>query len=321
MPAAPANPCRAAVVPVIEIGGTHVTAALVDTAAGRVPEATRHHAPLAADAPADALLAAIVGTARAIHPPPGAPWGVAVPGPFDYARGIARFHDVGKFDALHGVDLRRALHDGLGAPADRIRFVNDATAFTVGEWLAGAAREHARVVGITLGTGVGSAFLADGVPVTDGPTVPAHGHVHRLTAGGRPLEETVSRRAILRRYAESTGRPADRVDVRGIAERARAGDELADRVLRDAMTALGEALGPWLAAFRATAVVVGGSITGSWDLIAEPLRTATRRVAPPDIVLCAAQRPGDAALLGAARHATCPRPDRSAPGPSVPGDG
>ena len=41
-------------------------------------------------------------------------------------------------------------------------FVNDAEAFGLGEWRAGAARGRRRAVAITLGTGVGSVFVADG---------------------------------------------------------------------------------------------------------------------------------------------------------------
>ncbi|MET7665045.1 hypothetical protein ABZT45_30325 [Streptomyces sp. NPDC005356] len=43
-------------------------------------------------------------------------------------------------------------------------------------------------------------------------------------------------------------------------------------VLDHAFRALGETLAPWIDRFKATALVGGGSIAASWDLIEVPLR-------------------------------------------------
>ncbi|MGH1552605.1 hypothetical protein ACRAWF_12420 [Streptomyces sp. L7] len=120
-------------------------------------------------------------------------------------------------------------------------------------------------MGITLGTGVGSAFLADSRIRDHGPGVPPEGRMDLTEIDGRPLEDTVSRRAILARY----GDPA--ADVHDIADRARAGEERARRVLHDVFTDLGAVLGPRLLDFGATALVVGGSMARSWDLLAPAL--------------------------------------------------
>ncbi|MFJ4686922.1 ROK family protein [Streptomyces sp. NPDC088789] len=290
-------------IPVLEIGGTHVTAALVTPDASRVTGQTRR--PLDAQGSAATVLGTVLRCARALHVPPGARWGVAIPGPFDYPKGIALFADVGKFDALNGLDLRAALLDGLpGHPADVV-FLNDAHAFLIGEWTAGAARGHRRVVGITLGTGVGSAFLARGRVRTSGPGVPPEGRMDLTEVDGRPLEDTVSRRAIRARYADPDA------DVHHIAERARAGEERARRVLTRAFTALGAELGPRLHAFGASALVVGGSMARSWDLVAPALHTGltawNRPPGPPGTRHTRAVEPavldGHAALIGAARAA------------------
>ncbi|MFE4967620.1 ROK family protein [Streptomyces sp. NPDC056660] len=252
-------------IPVLEIGGTHVTAALVDLREGRVTGRTRK--PLDADGDAEDILGTVRHCADGLSVPPGARWGVAVPGPFDYARGVALFKGVGKFDALYGMDVRTALLDGLRQRPGGVVFLNDAHAFLIGEWSAGTVRGHRRAVGITLGTGVGSAFLADGRICDNGPGVPLEGRMDLTEIDGRPLEDTVSRRAILARY----GDPA--ADVQDIAGRARAGEERARRVLDDVFTALGAVLGPRLLDFGATALVVGGSIARSWDLVAPALST------------------------------------------------
>ena len=304
-------------IPVLEIGGTHVTAALVDLRDGRVTGRTRK--PLDADGDAEDILDVVRCCADELSAPAGARWGVAVPGPFDYARGVALFRGVGKFDALYGTDVRAALLHGLRQRPDDIVFLNDAHAFLTGEWSTGTVRGHRRAVGITLGTGVGSAFLAEGRIRDDGPGVPPEGRMDLTEIDGRPLEDTVSRRAILARY----GDPA--ADVHDIAERAREGEQRARRVLDDVFTGLGAVLGPRLSAFGATALVVGGSMARSWDLVAPALSAGLATGgwthgapgadvdSPPPGVRCPrtmkpAGPAGDAALVGAARAAAVSDP-------------
>jgi glucokinase len=124
---------------------------------------------------------------------------------------------------------------------------------------------------------------------------------------GRPLEESVSRRAILARYAMLTDRvlgPGE--DVRDIAERARGGEAAASAVFGEAFETLGWALGPWLTRFGATVLVVGGAVTNSWDLVSEPLATGLRTADPtlPNrVAVVRGQLGNDAALIGAAQHA------------------
>ena len=183
--------------------------------------------------------------------------------------------------------------------------MNDADAFAVGEWRQGVTAAAARCVGITLGSGVGSSFLDNGIPVTTGPIVPPHGRAHRLKIGSADLEDVVSRRAILSRYLagpDVTNAPG--LDVHDIFDRSRAGDDWATQVLEDAFCALGGALAPWFTRFEATAVAFGGAMTGSWDLILPPLRrgliTAGARL---DIALLPSADTERSALVGAATYA------------------
>jgi glucokinase len=289
------------VIPVLEIGGTHATSALVDPALRFVAADRTRRVDLDASGSAEAIFGTIVSCGRSLGAAAGLTWGVAIPGPFDYERGIGRYEGVAKFDALNGADVRAALVEGLDA--GDVAFVNDADAFLLGEWEAGAARGHQRAVGLTLGTGIGSAFLSDGAIVDHGPDVPPGGRAHLLTIGDRPLEETVSRRAMLARYREraSNALKADAtVDIHDLADRARSGDMLARDIFREAMTALGAAMAPWIARFRASILVVGGSMTRSWDLIEAPLRSPI----DPGVEVVVAARPDEAALIGAARCAT-----------------
>jgi glucokinase len=285
--------------PTLEIGGTHVTAALVCATTWRVVAASGRRQALDPHGTAPEILADVIGCANGLGAAALDRWGVALPGPFDYASGIGLYEGVAKFEALNGVDMRAALLGGLRPPASAVVFINDADAFLLGEWIAGAAAGHRRAVGITLGTGVGSAFLVDGEVVDDDPAVPPQGRVDLLTVAGRRLEETISRRAIVARYTDLAELSVDTLDVRDVAERARGGDPIARQVLDEAFTALGETLAPWLMRFGASILVVGGSITASWDLIARPLHAALLETAPT-LQVARAREPDQAALIGAA---------------------
>jgi glucokinase len=245
-------------VPVLEIGGTHVTAAALDPDTWRWP-APPVRLPLEAHAGAAELLDTIARAAASVPALPATTWGVAMPDPFDYRRGVALFAGVGKFDSLYGVDVGAELSSRLGGP---MHFINDADAFILGEWVHGVASGMHRCTGLTLGTGVGSGWLVDGV-VAD-PGVPAGGRAHHLHVEGVELEEVMSRRAVRRAYAAQSG-DTD-ADVLLISTRARDGDVVAQAVLGAALRGLGAALGPALTAFGAELLVIGGSMAGSWDL-------------------------------------------------------
>lgn len=246
-------------VPILEVGGTHVTTAWASES-GDVEVVDRID--LDNSATAAELITVLVDAGRGLLAPPGAVWGAAVPGPFDYDGGIGDYTGVDKFGALHGVDLGAGLRAGLDASV--VHFINDADAFGVGEWMSGALKGHRRGVAMTLGTGIGSAFIADGLPVVTGDEVPHLGEVHTITLGGVPLEDIVSRGAIREAYRESTG---EWLDVKQIAERAYSVEPAALDVFDTAFAALAEAMIPVLDRFGAEVLVIGGSIAQSRELV------------------------------------------------------
>jgi glucokinase len=280
----------AAVVGALDVGGTHVSAGRVRLSTGVVEPEGRVRLEFEREAP---LLERILDAARSVVTPEMRRFGVAVPGPFDYAAGVSLVSH--KLAGLYGVDLRRELSLALGLAGRAVSFLNDAEAFLLGESWVGAARGHARAIGITLGTGLGSAFLEAERIVRSGPGVPADGALYTQAFRGLPVEQTISRAGLLARYGEDAG------DVEQIAERARAGEHRARLVFEQLGADLAEFLGPAVAAFAPTCLVVGGSIAYGWELL-EPglasLRGPGRR-----LVVARAARIDDAALLGAARCA------------------
>ncbi|MGI8478867.1 MAG: ROK family protein [Gaiellaceae bacterium] len=284
------------VVGALDIGGTHVSGGRVNVASASLETRSRVSERLPAPGRAE-LVGAISRAARSIARPDLRSLGVAVPGPFDYARGISKI--THKLEGLHGIDLRselQAANSALNPTA--IHFLNDAEAFLLGEWWVGAARGHARAVGITLGTGLGAAFSEEGEMVRSGARVPPHGELYGVQFRGAPVEQTISRAALLDGYGT---RLDEEVDVEQIADRARAGERAARRVFADLGTALGQFLTPWLRAFGPTCLVVGGSIARSWDIFEDTLRAELGTI-PLRTVTVAAQLE-DAPILGAAYYA------------------
>ncbi|MBR7835159.1 ROK family protein [Actinospica durhamensis] len=294
-----------AVVSVMDVGGTHVAAANVDLRSGAIPAGQPVRLALDSHAGAEEFVATLVACAAALPTRPGRRWSIAVPGPFDYAHGIAWYEGVGKFDALRGFDLGEALATKL-PDAAAIAFHNDADAFGVGEWWRGAAQGRRRVAGITLGTGIGSCFLQDGRPLREGPGIPPGGRINELHYAGKPLEETVSRQALRQAYAEAVGADPEAADVKEIAQRAREGEEAAVRVFERTYRILGTVLASILGGFAPDILVVGGSIAASWDLIAGPLTAGLHEAESgraQGIAVVPAAHPAQAALLGAAHLA------------------
>lgn len=285
-------------IPVLEVGGTHVTAARVEPDGWQVSAVTR--SALHANGSGEQLLAELARAAAGLQVPAGAAWGIAMPGPFDYAGGIAHYAGVGKFEGLTGTDVRSALYELLPERPASISFINDASAFLIGEWLTGTARGSTRCAAVTLGTGIGSAFLDRGSVVDSGPSVPPQAEVHLLHHAGLPLEDWVSRRALRRAYADRTG--AD-VDVQELAELARSGDEAARTVFIEGLLVLGEVLGPWLERFGIDQLVIGGSISNAWDLIAKPLHTGLSRFSDCRFAIGLAEQPELSPLVGTAYSA------------------
>ncbi|HSY16066.1 MAG TPA: ROK family protein [Jatrophihabitantaceae bacterium] len=282
--------------PVLDVGGTHVAAAMVDVTAWRV---VGRPVRLELDSAGSAaqILRTITRAADSLGVEAGAVWGIAMPDPFDYRAGVARFRGVDKFDALDGLDMRAALTSAFATTPEQLLFVNDADAFLLGEWVAGAATGYCRCTGITLGTGVGSSFIADGRIVDSGPLVPPGGRAHRLLVDGKPLEQLMSRRAIRAAYADATGDAT--ADVREIALRARGGSVKAAEVIGGAADPVGYVLGGWMRSFGTELAVVGGAMTGSWDVFGPPLLSGLRRGGYAGQV-ATARYTGTAPLLGAA---------------------
>jgi glucokinase len=257
-----------------DVGGSHVAAAVCfDGDFHLGPVASAHHESVETSAAFVDLLTRL-GSEAAGGFEAGIAATLAVPGPFDLEAGISRMRH--KLAYLYGVDLRQALAPRFGCALDEVRFLNDANAYFLGEVGAGAARGFSRAIGLTLGTGIGSAFAVDGKIVTDGRGVPRDGEIWNLPYESGMVEDFISTRAVSSSYARRTG------NTRSVAELAAAAPE--DTAARDAFTELGDNLGrvigTQLTDFAAEVVVLGGGIAHAAQWFLPAVRARLPQKAP-----------------------------------------
>jgi glucokinase len=215
---------------------------------------------------------------------------LAMPGPFDYAAGVSWMQH--KLPYLYGFDLRQALAARFGFEPSQVRFLNDAAAYLHGEIsAAGAAQGVERVVGITLGTGVGSAFAVDGDVVREGKGVPSGGEIWNFPYEGGILEDRISTRAIQQAYEKRTGQLRE---VAAIAADA-GSDQIAAEVFTEFGKIMGVALHSVLAEFDPQAIVLGGGISRSSHLF---LSAAQKEFSNSHAELRVSALGGDAPLVG-----------------------
>ena len=188
-----------------------------------------------------------------------------MPGPFDYFNGISKIKGVDKYDSLYGVNIREAVRKALSLHADcPIRFVNDATAFGMGEAMGGLAGQYKRVMVITLGTGFGSAFLHNGLPVLEGSSVPQSGCVYHL-----PYQEGIADDYFSTRWFVNTFNALSRAPVKGVKEIARlanGGDTTAIQLINRFGNNLAVFLVEWIKKFGVEALIIGGNISNAGAL-------------------------------------------------------
>ena len=245
---------------VFDVGGSHIAASLFHR--GRVEEGSVHSVSVNETACEEEFLEAFAFLARTILPASArrTATAVAIPNPFDYEAGVSFM--LHKYHQLYGRNLRHGLAEWVGCDPMRIHFLNDAAAFLLGEMHQGAARGVDRVIGITLGTGVGSAFAAGGEIAVNGRGVPSNGEIWNLAYRGGTVEDFISTRAVQRLYEQRTHVLAE---VRQIASLG-----VGDAHVRETFQTFGKELGTVLREtcleFAPQRIVVGGGISRAADL-------------------------------------------------------
>jgi len=285
----------------VDIGGSHISCAAVDLKSFMILNETRTEREVDNKAEASKIIGVWVQALSDVIKkiPPGSLRGIGfgMPGPFDYVKGISYIKGVAKYENLYGCNVNNAIADNLGFPGDfPVRFMNDVSTFAVGEALVGKAAKAERSMAITLGTGFGSAFIANRIPIVDGPEVPKLGCVYHLPYGDNIADDYFSTRWFIGRYKKLTG-----IELSGVKEFAALAGT--DRIVTDLFTEFGTDLGvflaPWLKKFRAEIVVVGGNISHAYSLFGDIFENSLKKEGC-SCKVALSELKEDAAFIGAA---------------------
>lgn len=225
--------------------------------------------------------------------------GFAMPGPFNYAKGIAMFERVQKYESLYGISVTDELSRRLSAKVP-LRYINDATAFAIAEAWMGEGKNFRNLLALTLGTGFGSAFVKEAIPVLEGDTVPRMGCLYHIPYEDGIADDPFSTRWFVNTYKQETGKTVD--GVKTIADEARQGHRFAKGLFEMYGTKLGNFLPPWLKKFSADGIVLGGNVSGAFDLFGPFMKEAMHH-AGVDIPVAISTLKEDAAIIGSARLA------------------
>ncbi|RAJ76502.1 glucokinase [Chitinophaga dinghuensis] len=239
----------------VDIGGSHITAALVDLEDRSIIEGTWHRERINGKGTVEEIIdawTAVIKEVAAGLEGENIVIGIGMPGPFNYEDGISLMQNQEKFDALYGLNVKELLAARLHTSPKNIQFINDAGCFLQGEGFSGAARDFKSAIGLTLGTGLGSATF-DGHLAKDADRwcTPFKASI---------AEDYISTRWFIKRYAEITGRTVK--DVKALTELMGEDTRIAG-IFEEFGTNLGEFLVPFIQQERPEVVVLGGNIANA----------------------------------------------------------
>jgi glucokinase len=222
--------------------------------------------------------------------------GIAVPGLVSDDRGTVKY--CPNIPVLVGYPWRSSLTRRLGIP---VTLEVDCNAAAMGEHRFGTGRSAARLLVLSLGTGVGCAMLIGGEPLRfTGGCCGDLGHLYvggevRCSAGCKGcLESVVSVRAL--------GGTA--AGVRELITRAHKGEQRSIDIIRQAGQSVGIAVASMVSCFQPHLVLLAGGIAEADTLITGPANQSLAIYGAPyfQVPIRKALLGASAALAGAAAH-------------------
>ncbi|MBB6502349.1 ROK family protein [Pedobacter cryoconitis] len=272
----------------VDIGGSHITAAHVGAADLKVIKSSLIRERVASMEGADVIIKSWVDALSPLVENKGEQTtyiGIAMPGPFDYEKGISLMKGTKKYDSLYGLNVLEILAEKLGIPTSHILFRNDAESFLHGELASGAVAGEKRALGITLGTGLGSASNCQGKTVdSDRAFIPFKDSI---------AEEYISTRWFSKRYKELTGE-----DIKNVESLLATAEEgVKTLIFEEFGINLATFLNDFIAEEQPNAIVIGGNIAKTWDNF---IPVVLKHLKDKNVVLKQSVMWEDAALVGAA---------------------
>lgn len=254
----------------VDVGGTNVMTAAFDEdhrIGGRRKIATPRDGP-------EAALAAVVAVIESLQVEVAAV-GIGIPGPV--SKGVV-YSPPNMIGWTEPVDVVTQIQERLGVP---VVVDNDVTVAVIGEWHAGAAAGASFVLGVWLGTGVGGGLVLDGRPYR-GAVGAAGEFGHTMVrkggamcgCGRRGCVEAYAGRACMERMVATAVEAGERTALLEIAEKRgktrltsgvwaealKSGDQVASRIIAEAVEAVGIGIGSAVNLLDLDTVVIGGGL-------------------------------------------------------------
>ena len=272
----------------VDIGGSHITAAQVLPDDCTIIAETRVRLKVNSHANADTIISQ---WAEALHSlcdfedKEALMIGIAMPGPFNYTDGVSLIKGMNKYESLYGLNIRKLLSEALGVKPENILFRNDAEAFLHGEVVFGKIPYASKAIGVTLGTGLGSATSINGITTDVFRAIDA---MHNGIA-----EDYISTRWFQKRCFELSNSELANVEALLTHENVR----LKNRMFDEFGANLGVFLNSFAVHEQAEVIVIGGNIAKSMDKF---MKQALDKFNDKSIEIRQSILWEDAALIGAA---------------------
>ncbi len=305
----------------VDVGGTNIALGLVNQAYDIV---ARHDEKTRAPRSAESITVTIALAIRALLATSGlstadlSSIGVGLPGIVDSNSGELLFATN---LALSCVNFPTLLQRHF--PNTAIMVSNDADCAVLGEYLAGEAKSYDSALLLTLGTGVGGAFIqhhkifrgGDGLGIEPGHIVVETEYGVVCGCGQRGCLETyASINGLVRLAKEMLSEGGDSIlrqsfpalNTMTIFNAVRGGDRVAIAIHERFIRYLASGIKTLIAVYRPHIILIGGGLSNAPDLLIEPLQSALKEglfagdilVAPPIRV---ASLKNDAGIIGASQ--------------------
>lgn len=251
-----------------DIGGGHIETAVIDLESFEVIGSSRNYEEVKSSEDAETILsrwAKSINTSVEkavnfgnIHKENMEGVGLAVPGPFDYEDGYSLMKH--KFASLYVKNIRNELAIRTDFKAESIRFINDAESFLLGAVLMDN-KPVKEAIGVTLGTGFGSAFYSGDVS--------ADANLWCAPYKGGIAEDSISTRWFVARYKELTGKT-----IKGVVDLYNTihTDSYSKQLFNEFGETLRDFLIPLIEKRNADTLVLGGNISKASEYFIAPLK-------------------------------------------------
>ena len=232
--------------------------------------------------------------------------GIGTPGVVD--NGIV-LGGADNLDRWENIDLGTIFSDKFNIP---VLVDNDANVMGLGETTFGSAKDCSDVIFITVGTGIGGAIVINGQLYGGyknrggelGHLTIQHDGIYCSCGGRGCLEAYASTSALIKQYADKTGKDVKEIDGRYIIQRYKENEPEAVSCLNEHTDYLGHGVAGFINTFAPQKVVIRGGISEAGQFYIDMIKETAFKYAMPDCAtntdIVAASLGNNAGCLGAA---------------------